>query len=186
VDASVINPVDVTVLIGKRAKNLFLSRQMYCSEAVLVVLNNVLGGGLKEHQAIALAAPFSEGVKKNGCLCGALAGALLTVGLFLGSSNPVGRRKSVQAASGILIKRFKLRFGASCCRILSKKYQGGSVPVFDRCAQRTAEAAAMAASIILKHRPELKQDADFDYLNTRDSVVSGFFKNALRRTGCRI
>jgi len=186
VDASVINPVDVTVLIGKRAKNLFLSRQMYCSEAVLVVLNNGLGGGLKEHQAIALAAPFSEGVEKNGCLCGALAGALLAVGLFLGSSNPVGRRKSVQAASGILMKRFKLRFGASCCRILSKKDQGDSVPVFDRCAQRTDEAAAMAAAIILKHRPELSLDADFDYLNVRDSVVSGFLKNTLRRTGCRI
>jgi hypothetical protein len=70
--------------------------------------------------------------------------------------------------------------------ILSKKDQGHSVPVFDRCAQQTAEAAAMAASIILKHRPELKQDADFDYLNARNSVVSGCFKNTLRRTGCRI
>jgi len=84
------------------------------------------------------------------------------------------------------MKRFKLRFGASCCRILSKKDQGNSIPVFDRCAQQTAEAAAMAASIILKHRPELKKDVDFDYLNARDSVVSGFFKNTLRRTGCRI
>jgi C_GCAxxG_C_C family probable redox protein len=150
------------------------------------MLNNVLGGGLKEHQAIALAAPFSEGIEKNGCLCGALAGALLAVGLFLGSSNPVGRRKSAQVASGILTKRFKLRFGASCCRILFKKDQGDSVPVSNRCAQPTAEAAAMAASIFLKHRPELKQDADFDYLNARDSVVSGFFKNTPRRTGCRI
>ena len=185
-DVSVIYPVDVPVLIGERAQNLFLSRQMYCSEAILVVLNNVLGGGLKDFQAIALAAPFAEGVDRNGCLCGALAGALLAVGLFLGSSNPVGHRKSVQVASGILMKRFKLRFGASCCRILSKKDQGDSVPVFDRCAQQTAEAAAMAASIILKHRPELKKDVDFDYLNARDSVVSGFFKNTIRRTGCRI
>jgi len=67
-----------------------------------------------------------------------------------------------------------------------KKDQGDSVPVFDRFAQQAAEAAAIAASIILKHRPELKQDADFDYLNARDSVVSGFFKNTLRRTGCRM
>jgi C_GCAxxG_C_C family probable redox protein len=186
VGAWAIHPVDLTVLIGKRAKNLFLSRQMYCSEAVLVVLNKALGGGLKDHQAMALAAPFSEGVEKNGCLCGALAGALLAVGLFLGSPNPVGRRKSVQVASGILMKRFKLRFGASCCRILSKKDQVDSVPVFDRCAQQTAEAAAIAASIILKHRPGLKQDADFDYLNARDSVAGGFMKNTLRRTGCPI
>ncbi|MBI5578997.1 MAG: C_GCAxxG_C_C family protein [Deltaproteobacteria bacterium] len=183
---SVITPVDVPVFIGERAQNLFRSRQMYCSEAVLVVLNNVLGGGLTENQASALAAPFAEGVGKNGCLCGALAGALLAVGLFLGSSNPVGRRKPVQVASGILMKRFKLRFGASCCRILSRKDQGDPVPVFDRCAQQTAEAAAMAASLIMEHRPEVKQHADIDYLNARDSVVSGFFKNSLRRTGCRI
>ncbi|RPJ12118.1 MAG: C_GCAxxG_C_C family protein [Deltaproteobacteria bacterium] len=94
-------------------ENLFLSRQLYCSEAILVVLNNVLGGGLKDFQAIALAAPFAAEVDRNGCLCGALAGALLAVGLFLGSSNPVGHRKSVHVASGMLMKRFKLRFGAS-------------------------------------------------------------------------
>jgi hypothetical protein len=59
---SVITPVDVPVFIGERAQNLFRSRQMYCSEAVLVVLNNMLGGGLTENQASALAAPFAEGV----------------------------------------------------------------------------------------------------------------------------
>ena len=177
---------ELAVLIGERARNLFLSRQMACSEAVLVVLNQTLGGGLKENQALALAAPFSEGIGKSGCLCGALAGAFLGAGLLLGVSDPAGSRTSVQKASGQLMQRFKLRFGTSCCRILAKKSQADPRPVFDRCAQQTAEVAAMAAALILDQRPELKQRVDLNFLNARDSVVGGFFKNVLRRTGCSI
>jgi C_GCAxxG_C_C family probable redox protein len=176
---------DLPALIGERARNLFLSRQMYCSEAVLAVLNQALSGGLKESQALAIASPFAEGIGKSGCLCGALAGALLGVGLFLAQSNPAGRRKSVQTASDQLMKRFKVRFGASCCRILSKNGPADSDEWFQRCAQQTAEAAAMAAALILEHRPQLRHCADFAFLKARDSVIGGFFKNALRRTGCR-
>jgi C_GCAxxG_C_C family probable redox protein len=186
VKASRPDPLDLPALIGERARNLFLSRQMYCSESVLVVLNQALGGGLKENQALAMAGPFAEGIGKSGCLCGALAGALLGVGLLLAQSNPIGRRKSVHAVSDQLIKRFKLRFGASCCRIISRKNSSKADPSFDRCAQQTAEAAAMAAALILEHRPELKHCADLTFLNSRDSVISGFCRNALRHTGCRI
>jgi C_GCAxxG_C_C family probable redox protein len=185
VDAPLRDPIDLPALIGERARNLFLSRQLYCAEAVLVVLNQALGGGLREEQALALAAPFSEGIGKSGCLCGGLAGALLGLGLLLGKSNPAGSRNSVQSASGLLRKRFKLRFGSSCCRVLLEKGRVHSSSGFDRCADQTAEAAAMAASLILEHRPELRPGADHAFLEARDSVIGGFFKNALRRTGCR-
>jgi C_GCAxxG_C_C family probable redox protein len=174
----------VAALIGERARNLFLSRQMYCSEAVLVTLNQGLGGSLEKYQALALAAPFSEGVGNTGCMCGALGGALLALGLFIGGTSPVRRRAAVQRASSDLLKKFKTRFGSSCCRVLSKKSTFDSKSHFDHCSELTARAATLATEVILAHRPELVHVVDFCFLNTRDSAGGGFIKNVLRCARC--
>jgi hypothetical protein len=94
VDAPNQNPVDLPALIGARAKNLFLSRQMYCSEAVLVTLNQGLRGSLEEYQALALAAPFSEGVGKSGCIdLRTSAGTHARGGCLLPGHQGFGRRR---------------------------------------------------------------------------------------------
>jgi C_GCAxxG_C_C family probable redox protein len=183
VDASIQNAADLPARIGARAKNLFLSRQMYCSEAVLVTLNQGLGGSLEEYQALALAAPFSEGVGKSGCMCGALGGALLAIGLFIGGTHPVQRRARVQKAANDFIERFKARFGSSCCRILSKKSANDSPSRFAHCSELTGQAAASAAELIFEHRPELMHVVDICFLDTQDSAVGGFIKNTMRYAG---
>jgi C_GCAxxG_C_C family probable redox protein len=183
VDAKLQEAIGVPALIGERARNLFLSRQMYCSEAVLVTLNQALGGSLEEYQALALAAPFSEGVGKSGCMCGALGGALLALGLFIGETTPARRRAAVQKASGDLMERFKTCFGSSCCRVLSKKNTSDSKSRFNQCSRLTAQTAALAAELIIEHRPELENVVDFCFLNARDSAASGFIKTALRCAG---
>ncbi|MEJ2040676.1 MAG: C-GCAxxG-C-C family protein, partial [Desulfosarcinaceae bacterium] len=63
--------------IRQRAHNLYQTRQMLCTEAVLVALNHGLGGDLTEAQAVAMAAPFCAALGVSGCLCGALSGAVL-------------------------------------------------------------------------------------------------------------
>jgi C_GCAxxG_C_C family probable redox protein len=176
----------ISQLAGLRAQNLFLSHQMHCSEAVLVTLNRALDGGLREEQALALAAPFAEGIGGSGCLCGALSGALMSIGLLVGRGNPIGHRKETQKAAGNCIKRFKLRFGSACCRILSKKGGKEAKAHFSRCSELTAEAARLSAELILKSRPELIERVEFDFLNERDSVVGGFLKSTARRMKCRL
>jgi C_GCAxxG_C_C family probable redox protein len=161
VDAKPQDSIGVPALIGERARNLFLSRQLYCSEAVLAALNKELAGSLEEYQALALAAPFSEGVGKTGCMCGALGGALMALGLFIGGTSPTRHRAIVQRASDDLMKRLKTRFGSSCCRVLTKKSAFNSKPHFDHCSELTAQAAALAAEVIFEHRPELKNIVDF-------------------------
>lgn len=78
----------VVAQIRKHAHNLYLNRQMLCAEAVMVTLNQDLNGGLSESQAIAMAAPFSIAMGESGCLCGALSGAVMACGLFIGSRRP--------------------------------------------------------------------------------------------------
>ncbi|MBC8177045.1 MAG: hypothetical protein H8E19_06525 [Deltaproteobacteria bacterium] len=52
--------------IKNRARNLYLTRQLLCAEAVLVTLNQGLDGGLSDAQAIAMAAPFSIALGGSG------------------------------------------------------------------------------------------------------------------------
>jgi C_GCAxxG_C_C family probable redox protein len=184
-DEPIQTSADLPILIGERARNLFMSRRMYCSEAVLVTLNQALGGSLEEYQALALAAPFSEGVGKSGCMCGAVGGALMALGLFVGGTDPERRRTAVQQISRGFMERFKAEFGSTCCRVLAKKGEKPFSSAFGRCSGITARAAALAAELILAQRPELAHVVDFCFLNSKDSAVGGLVRKAFGRMASR-
>jgi hypothetical protein len=73
--------------IRERARNLYQTRQMLCTEAVVAALNHGLHGGLTDAQATAMAAPFSAALGDSGCLCGALSGAVMASGLLIGKES---------------------------------------------------------------------------------------------------
>ena len=159
--------------IGDRSANLFLTRQLWCSGSVLVVLNRTLGGGLEQTMAIRLCAGLGDGLGGSGCLCGGLNGAVLALGLFLGNGrrSPGGDQKVLQATRK-LHRQFKAIHGATCCRILTKHLTMGTELQYQACAQRTASAAGLATEAILEHRPALLDQVDWNYLNGSDSGIS--------------
>lgn len=166
--------------IGERAENLYLTGQLLCSEAVLVVLNKGLGGDLTDDVAIRLASALPVGLGNSGCICGALSGASLAVGLFLGRSRPASPDESeALKAANVVHDRFKEMFGATCCRVLTRKVKGNDMEHFQQCARLTGQAAEMAALVILEKAPALVEKAEIDYLETRDSRLRGM----LRRLG---
>ena len=79
--------------IKERARSLYLTRQLLCTESIMVALNQGLDGGLSEAQALAMAAPFSVALGESGCMCGALSGAVMASGLFLGNHHPHRHRR---------------------------------------------------------------------------------------------
>jgi C_GCAxxG_C_C family probable redox protein len=164
--------------IGERAANLFLTRQLWCSGAVLVVLNQVLGGDLTQEMAIRLAAGLGDGMGGSGCLCGGLNGGALALGLFLGTGRlaPGGDQKVLEATHA-LHNRFKAVFGSTCCRVLTKRDADDRSTSHSRaCAQRTAKAAELTAALILDQRPELIEDIDWPYLNQKDGRIGARIK----------
>ena len=58
--------------IKKRAENLYQTRQLLCTEAVVVTLNKALNGGLSDAQAVAIAAPFSVALGETAVAFAAL------------------------------------------------------------------------------------------------------------------
>jgi len=160
-------------LIRLRSENLFQTRQLLCSEAVLYVLNQGLRGGLPSDTAVRLASGFGEGIGGARCMCGAFAGAMIGLGLFLGRQGLNGKgSKTILGKARELHGHFSAEFGATCCRVLTKRVAHDHRALFSQCANQTGEAAEMAARIILETRPELIDQVDWEFLEARESKLA--------------
>lgn len=170
--------------IRERARNLFETRQMLCTEAVVVTLNSSLGGGLTEAQAVAMTAPFCMGLGDSGCMCGALSGAVMGAGLFIGKDRPYRTRKDIRDSARQLHDSFKASNGATCCRVLSKKVEHDKKAHLLQCAGLTAEAAEMAARLILQKRPELINSPNKGFISKRQSGIGGVLSRLYHFLSC--
>jgi C_GCAxxG_C_C family probable redox protein len=166
--------------IKKRAGNLYQTRQLLCAEAVVVTLNKALNGGLSDAQAVAVAAPFSIALGDSGCICGALSGAVLACGLFVGNDQPYHHRQRLRKSARQLHDAFKATNGATCCRMLSRSVRHNRQAHFQQCANLTAGAAEMAARLILNQRPELIQCTENGFLHKMDTKIGAMMTRLLR------
>jgi len=178
---------DAETLVNKireRTENLFMTRQLMCSEAVLTVLNQGLKGGLAPEIAVRITSGLPEGFGRSGCTCGALSAGVIALGLFMGRNGPgILNNRTVYAASRELHERFKTKFGFTCCRALTKNIEPGTKHHFKFCVRHAGEVSEQTARIILDHDPERLELADWKYLNQTDSKISTRIKqftNALR------
>jgi len=174
---------DAEALISRlreRARNLYLTRQMLCTEAVLASINHGLGGGLTDVQTTAMAAPFCVALGESGCLCGALSGAVMASGLMLGDRQPYRRRRTLRDSGRRLHDDFKAAHGATCCRVLIRNVKDDPDAHFRQCADLTADATEMAARLILERRPELARQADRQFLSRRQTLIGGLFNRLTR------
>ena len=168
---------EILPLINKRAENLVLTHRSMCAESVLPVLSQVFGGALSHDMVARLTSGLSEGFGGSGCICGALNGSALALGLFLGrDSSGFTHRRKINSATQSLHDRFRGLFGSTCCRVLTKKNGNGRKRQFDHCARLTGKTAELAAEIILENRPELIHQADWEYLNQSDGKVMSQLK----------
>ena len=173
-------PEALIELIKAKSRNLFLTRQFQCAQAVLCSLNEGLQGGLRRDIAARLASGLAEGLGGSGCLCGALTGGVLAIGLFMGRDGRTLLKASGSSFSTALLHRqFADRFGSACCKVLSKKVKHGAKAHFDQCAELTGAAAEIASRIILESKPHLAKMANLEYLTTKDSTPMGALNRIL-------
>ena len=86
-----------------------------CSQSVLSTLAPELG--LDEETALKIASAFGGGMVRHGEVCGAVTGALMTLGLKFGSTT-VDDEEAVRSASQELMRRFEEEKGTLLCREL--------------------------------------------------------------------
>lgn len=110
-----------------------------CAESVVRVSNDVMGLNLPD-EALRMSSVFGGGVGGAGCICGALSGACMILGVLAGRSD--ANEKTKPEMNGP-VKEFHTRwvnhFHAACCRVLKSTAHGGPVS----CSRLIAETAEM-------------------------------------------
>ncbi len=120
---------------------MYRTGQFLCSEAVFLVANEYLGHPLPD-EAVRLASGFPVGIGLAGCVCGALSGGVMALGLKYGRTEPGAATPGMFEAAKELHDRFKARRRSVCCRVLIKDLEFGSPAHLEQCITITGEVAA--------------------------------------------
>jgi C_GCAxxG_C_C family probable redox protein len=161
-----------------------------CAESVLMAVSKRVG---RKTQSLApciprMATGFGGGVGRNGDICGALAGGIMTISLALGRDNSDQSRDPCYGAADCFYNEFVETFGSSRCRKLTgldlkkpeqREAYGSRIHV-ERCNPIVAWAAKRAYEIIrkAKYRPTpsrliTKQKPSVKHKSLRAHVSAG-------------
>ena len=137
--------------IRQQAEELFRGG-FFCSEAVVSSIRSNFELDLPE-EIIAMASGFPVGIGRSKCLCGAVSGGVMALGIFFGRTVQKDPKveKNLEVAKE-LHDYFKVANGknALCCRILTKEFDMGQGEHKEQCIRYTGLVAAKVAEIVIR------------------------------------
>ena len=139
--------------IAKDAEDLFRGG-FFCSEAVVSSIRSNFEMDVPE-EVIAMASGFPIGIGRSKCLCGAVSGGVMAIGLVFGRTV----QKDPQVEQTLLLSKelhdwFKEANGknALCCRILTKEFNMGAGEHKEQCIRFTGLVAGKVAEMIIREK----------------------------------
>ena len=139
--------------IAKDAEDLFRGG-FFCSEAVVSSIRSNFEMDVPE-EVIAMASGFPIGIGRAKCLCGAVSGGVMAIGLVFGRTV----QKDPQVEQTLLLSKelhdwFKEANGknALCCRILTKEFDMGAGEHKEQCIRFTGLVAGKVAEMIIREK----------------------------------
>nr|MBF0221104.1 C_GCAxxG_C_C family protein [Desulfobulbaceae bacterium] len=166
---------DIEILaeqIRLRTENFFGVHGLCCSEAIMYVINKGLSGGLDDETVLKIGNGFCGGMGGGEGTCGALTGAVSVMGLFLSPHCKKGlSKKKARLATKELQDRFKEKLASISCNDLTQEFLNQRKARVKNCQKITGIGAEISATIILKNRPDLIDQADRIFLAKNDSKL---------------
>ena len=125
-----------------KAKEIYLQGYS-CSEAIIrgAYEAGLLDKNTDINTVNKISSAFSGGVGHSGCICGALSGAEIVVGLLKGREDLTQDPKAVKSMALKVIEEFKNKQKATCCRVLSSGYDFNSVERKFNCSRIVHDTA---------------------------------------------
>ena len=112
-----------------------------CAQAVIAAFTQ---GEIEEEKALRLGSALGEGLALRGETCGAATGAVVAIGLVMGSEKSGGRhRRKANKLAKKFMKDFEHEFGTSQCNPMRGKpacgtYKGGGNDICPRAVETAA------------------------------------------------
>jgi C_GCAxxG_C_C family probable redox protein len=119
------------------AEAFYRSGKYHCAEAVLAVVRKHFRPDLPE-EVVHMASGFGGG-SGSGCICGAVSGGTVGLGLVLKD------KKDVMHITRELHSWFKEQYGVTCCKTIRATNDKGICPVI------TGEVAGKIAEMLSRH-----------------------------------
>lgn len=116
------------------AEELYRSGKYHCAEAVVETIRRKFSAETPE-TVVAAVSGFGGG-SGSGCICGAVSGGTVALGLVLGD------KKQTTQLTRELHTWFKGEYGVTCCSIIRKKNEAGFCPIL------TGEVAGKIAEML--------------------------------------
>lgn len=136
---------------SRRAAEKYEKREFLCSEAVILTINELLENPLPG-EIVKLASGFPVGMGQAGCVCGAISGGVMALGLAFGRTQPGAQCPKVLPATKELHDWFKKTQRSTCCRVLIKDVKFGGKEHIQQCINITSDVAGKTMELILKYQ----------------------------------
>ncbi len=140
--------------VTKDAENNFRGG-FYCCEALMKSIVDNFELDVPD-AVIAMSSGMAVGAGRSGCMCGALNGGILALGLFFGRTEPKGPQDPQSIRCMKLTKELHDWFRDSngkhaiCCRILTKEFDMGKGEHKEQCIRFTGMCAGKVAEIVIR------------------------------------
>lgn len=89
-----------------------------CAESVVRAFRDYYKLDISD-EALKMASGFGGGLGHAGCMCGALSGATMVLGMLQGRANKEQSREPIYGSAQEFHEIFTGEFGAACCRVLN-------------------------------------------------------------------
>lgn len=143
---------ELLLKVKEEAEGYFERGEFFCSEAVAHTINNALGKPYDEN-VIKLASGFPIGMGKSGCLCGAVSGGQMALGMAYGRSHGESMNDKMFPLSAELHDYTKEHYGSTCCRIITRQWAGDNFQSPERkkhCIEITGRIAEWVADKLIE------------------------------------
>lgn len=138
------NPAQETTDLAEQCRHeseaYYRSGTYHCAEAVLATIRNHFRPDLSP-EVVQMASGFGGG-SGSGCICGAVSGATIALGLVLKND-----KKRITHLTRELHSWFKEKYGVTCCKTIRSTHPKDICPVL------TGEVAGKLAEMLSREQP---------------------------------
>lgn len=138
--------------VQAEAEELFRSGTFFCSESVVYTINELLGRPYDD-SVVKMASGFPIGMGKAGCLCGAVSGGQIALGMVYGRVKGEPMKDKMFEKSKGLHDYIKEEYKATCCRVITKEWAGDNFMSPERknhCITITGKVARWVANELIE------------------------------------
>jgi C_GCAxxG_C_C family probable redox protein len=144
---------EILDIVQANAEELYRNGTFYCSESVIQTINELLGKPY-DPSVVKLASGFPIGMGKAGCLCGAVSGGQMALGMVYGRvEGEAMQEKMFETAKG-LHDYIRSEYKSTCCRVITREWAGDDFKSIGRknhCITITGKVARWVANEFIEN-----------------------------------